>query len=314
MNYICPECGASYDVGEDEVVVKCEHCSTVFKTLADQKRYLVPVYYDSSSAIENYLLWVKKQLGYDEALPLHLELKKVELHFFPFWAVTLHANTSFNGTGEDAEYSWGNAGGYRSVKTIYREEQGSFDRFLELSIPASGEIPKVCEDYKVSAKACKFYSSSYVKEVGGLLHGVTVDADKAVQTAKDIAAAQLTALISEEVVEVKSREDDIDIEQALFLYVPVWRIVYRFRGKEYLAVIDAASSRTMYATYPPDIPEKAGYAGLGLAHAGAGILSMALLSRWSLVSPITGFVGFIVASATYFSRSFRPTVAEEEEE
>jgi len=314
MNYICPECGASYDVDEKEVVVKCEHCSTVFKTLADQKRYLLPMYYDSSAAIENYLLWVKKQLGYDEALPLHLELKKAELHFFPFWAVTLRANTSFDGTGEDAEYRWPDSGGYRGVDTVYKDEQGSFERFLELSIPASKEIPSVCEDYKVSAKACKFYSSSYVKEVGGLLHGATVDAEKAVKTAKDVATAQLTVLISEEVVEVKSRKDDIKIEQALFLYVPVWRIVYKFRGKEYLAMIDAASSRTIYATYPPDIPEKAGYAGLGVAHAAAGVLSAILLSHYSIVAPIASFVGFMVVAAMYFSRSLRPTVAEEEED
>jgi len=314
IRYVCPQCGAVYEVKEDDLVVRCQYCSTVFRTFAEEQRYLLPAYYDSSSAIEHFLLWVKKQLGYDESLPLHIELKGAELHFYPFWVVSLSIKTSFSGLGEDAEYHGGGGGVYRSVRTIYKEESGSFERFFEYSVPASNEIPAAEKGYRVSARGRKFYSSSYIEQVGGVLHGATLDrkdaVDRAVESAKNI----MTGLVEREVVRVEERSDEVDVSQVVFVNVPVWRVSYRFKGRDYLTMIDASSCRTIQATYPPDIVEKVSYVGLGLGHAVAAFVLAGLLSTLGFMPALTAFIGFAATGAGYISRGLRPARAGEEVE
>jgi len=312
--YICPQCGAQYELKEGDVAVKCRYCSTVFKTFADEQRYLLPVHYDTSTAVENFLLWVKKQIGYEESLPFHIELRNAELHFYPFWVVSLNIKTSFTGLGEDVEYSGRADGGYRNIRTVYKRESGVLERFFEFSIPASREIPVAEKGYKVSARGRSFYSSDYIKRVGGVLHGATLDRNGATNLAIELAKGEMTMPIMREVVRVDERSDDVNISEAVFINVPVWRISYRFKGKDYYAMVDASSCRVIQATYPPDILEKASYTGIGIGHMVAAFALAGLLLTLGLLPAATAFIGFTAAAAGYFSRAFRPTRAGEEVE
>jgi predicted Zn finger-like uncharacterized protein len=313
LRYVCPNCGATYEVSEDEVVVKCSYCNTVFRTHADEKRYLLPAFYDSSSAIEQFLLWVKKQLGYEETMPFHLEFKGVELHFYPFWVFSIYARTEFEGIGEDVEYLNPSRGGFRSIRRTSKPESGSYERFFEISIPASGDIPALDRDYRVSTRGRKYYSSTYVKEVGGLLHGARVDSETATAMSKEVATRRLSDLVFREVFKVTRRVDDVEIKDSLLIYVPVWKVNYSFKGKNYLALVDASSARTVYATYPADIAEKAGYVVTGLVHLAAAIASAATLAMLGALPAVVSFVGLSCSAVSYWLRSARPTEASEEE-
>jgi len=309
--YICPQCGAEHNVREGDVTVRCRYCSTVFRTFADEQRYLLPVYYDSSTALGNFLLWVKKQVGVEESLPLNIELVKVELHFYPFWVVSLGFRTSFTGLGEDAEYAGRVDGAYREVRTVYKRESGTLERSFEFAIPASPEIPEAKKGYRISSRGRSYFSSDYVKRVGGVLHGATIDKARAVELAKEMARNEMTWQIMREVVKVDQRSDEVNVNQAVFVSVPVWRVTYRFKGKEYYAMIDASSSRVIQATYPPDVLERAGYIGIGVAHVVAAAAFAALLFGLGALPAATAFIGFAAAAAGYFSRAIGPTRAGE---
>lgn len=312
MRYVCPNCGAVYEVSEDEIVVKCTYCKTVFRTHADEKRYLLPAFYGSSNAFEQFLLWVKKQLGYEESMPFHLELKSVELHFYPFWVFSIYARTEFEGVGEDVEYLHPSRGGFRSIRRTSKPESGNYERFLEISVPASGDIPALDRDYRVSTRGRKYYSSTYVKEVGGVLHGAKTDRETATAMAKEIATRRLSELVFREVFNVTKRVDDVEIRDSLLIYVPVWKVNYSFKGKGYLALVDASSARTLFATYPADIAEKAGYVTIGLVHLVAAIISAIMLVRLGALPALVSLVGLSCAAISYWLKSAKPTEASEE--
>lgn len=307
--YQCPTCGASYTVSEEDTAIKCSYCGTSFRTLREENRYVFPAYYDSSAAIENFILWVKKQTGYEESLPFHINLVSVKLHFLPFWTATVRAKTTFTGLGEDAKFSSPDAFGYRRMKIILREESGSFERFMELAVPASGEV-KV-EGITAISRRRLYFSHEYVRQKGGILHGAIVQRGEAEALIRRMASSELTKLINREVVEVKSRSDEIDISDLAMVYIPVWEVVYEFKGKRYRALIDAASSRILEATYPPDILEKAGYIGIGAAHLAAGVGLAASLWPLGFIAAAAALLGFLSAAIVYFWRGVKPTRAAE---
>ncbi|MCS6784410.1 MAG: zinc-ribbon domain-containing protein [Candidatus Caldarchaeum sp.] len=308
--YQCPNCGAPSQVKEGDVAVRCRYCSFTFRTFEEESRYIVSVYFDSSRAIENFLLWVKKQTGYEESLPLNLTLKDVKLHFYPFWVSSVKARTAFSGVGEDAEYSQPEGRGFRNIRTVLKQESGSFDRFFEVALPASKEIAVPGQIAAVS-RARKFFSHEYVERYGGILHGATVTREEARQTAEQIARGELSRLIMQEVVQVNSRNDEIVVGEISLVYIPVWNVVYEFKGKKYQAFIDASSSRVISATYPPDIVEKTAYMAVSAVHALAGFASAGLLWTFGWLPAATSLTGFIAAAVVYAWRGLSPTKAAE---
>ncbi|MCS7094548.1 MAG: zinc-ribbon domain-containing protein [Thaumarchaeota archaeon] len=309
-NYQCPNCGALHEVREGDVSIRCGYCGVTFRTYEDERRFIVPVYYDSSRAIENFLLWAKKQLGYEETLPMEISLKEVKLHFYPFWVATVHASTTFTGLGEDAEYSSPHSGGFREIRTVLREESGSFERLIKVALPAHDEIPLKGEMISVS-RARVYFSHDYVKGHGGVLHGATLRREEAMRTAEGIATDELTKLISREVVKVTSRNDRISVGELSLVYVPVWYVTYGFRGKSYFALIDASSSRVIFATYPSDPVERAAYLGVSVAHLIAGIGIALLIWSASWLGAATVVIGMASASAVYAYRGLSSTKARE---
>lgn len=311
QTYQCPTCGASHEIREGDVAVKCRYCGTLFRTFEEESRYIAPVYFDSSRAVENFLLWVKKQTGYEESLPLHIVLRDIRLHFYPFWVTTVKARTSFTGVGEDAEYVQpAGRNAFRSIRTVYKPESGVFERILEVSIPASNEIPIAGEMVAVSRNRL-FFSHDYVMRQGGVLHGATTTRQDAKNAAEQMARNELTKLITREVVQVNSRSDEIEVGEIALVYIPVWNIVYEFKGKRYHALVDASSSRVINATYPPDVLEKTAYIGVSAVHVLAGVVVAGLLLGFGWLPAVTSLSGFAAAAAIYAWRGLSPTKARE---
>ncbi|MEM1943900.1 MAG: hypothetical protein QXO30_07150 [Candidatus Caldarchaeum sp.] len=310
--YRCPNCSAPHEVLPGDVAIKCRYCNTTFRTFEEENRFITPVYYDSSKAIENFLLWVRKQTGYEESLPFHINLAEVRLHFYPFWVASVKASTVFKGLGEYAEYSMPDPrGGYRQIRTLLKPESGGFERFFEITLPASKDVPLEPENLAVS-RVRKFFSHEYVKQVGGILHGATLSREEAGNVAVNAAKNELTRLIMREVVKVNERSDEVLLKDLTLVYLPTWSVSYEFRGKKYNAMIDASSARVISATYPPDIAEKTAYVGVGVVHGVAGAVLAFLLMGFGWLPSLTAFSGFIVAAAVYVWRGLTPTRAGEE--
>jgi DNA-directed RNA polymerase subunit RPC12/RpoP len=308
-SYACPVCGKPTDVAEGEKGVHCPYCNTDFLTMEGEERYAMPAYYNSSSCFETLMLWAKKQGGYDESTPIRLHMDRATLHFHPFWVISLEGTTTFTGLGEDAEYSWPEGGAFRQLKTLLRPEQGTFDRRFEFLFPASKDFPQELTSYQIPGRARKYFSTGVVTAAGGILHGGVVNRAQAEEIANDSAKQQFSLLIDREVQRVDARKDSLTIVESYYIYVPIWAFGYSFKGKAFVAFVDASTGRVLYATYPPDIRERASFMGIALAHIGLGGAAAAFLMAQAAPLPyLVPFpVGVAGAGLAYAYRSLQPS-------
>lgn len=307
--YACPVCGKDVEVGEGEKAVHCRYCNSDFLTMEGEERYMMPAYYNSSSCFEIFMLWVKKQGGYEESMPLELHMESAALHFYPFWVISLEGSTTFTGLGEDATYSWPDLGAYRQMKVFLRPEQGTFERRFEFIVPATKDLPQELRDYQIPGRARKYYSEALVAEAGGKLHGGVLGRKDAEGWATQMAKERFAALIAREVDRVDTRKDSLNIIESYYIYVPIWFFTYTFKGKSYRALVDASTGRVVFATFPPDLREKASYFGLAALHVALGGLAALLLaglgppSLYLIPLPL----GLVGAGFAYAYRSLQPT-------
>jgi len=307
--YACPVCGKQVDVAEGVKAVHCPYCNTDFLTLEGEERYIMPSYYDSSSCFETFMLWAKKQGGYDESTPIQLHMDTATLHFYPFWVISLEGSTTFTGLGEDAEYSWPDGGAYRQMRTFLRPEQGTFDRRFEFLYPAAKDFPQELKGYQIAGRARKYFSPQLVADAGGTLHGGVLSRQQAEQMANDAAKEQFSFLIGREVERVDTRKDALNLVESYYIYVPIWIFGYGFRGKPYKAFVDASTGRVVFATYPPDMRERATFFGVALAHVViGGLLAAFLLLRGQPLSYLAPLpLGLTGAGVAYAYRSLQPS-------
>jgi len=308
-SYACPVCGKQTDVAEGEKAVHCPYCNTDFLTLEGEERYMMPAYYGSSACFETFMLWAKKQGGYDESAPLLLHLDSASLHFYPFWVISLEGTTTFTGLGEDAEFSWPDGGAYRQMRTFLKPEQGTFNRRFELLFPAAKDFPQELKDYQIPSRARRYFSAGLVAEAGGILHGGVLDRQRAEQMASDAAKEQFSLLIGREVERVDTRKDSLDLVESYYILVPVWIFGYTFRGKPYRALVDASTGRVIFATYPPDIRERAGFLGVASVHMvlGGAVAALLLLQGAPLAYLTPLPLGIAGAGVAYAYRSLQPS-------
>jgi len=277
----CPSCGGVDEVGGQDLVTVCKYCKTCYTVEGkiEKEHYLIQMYYPSNRAVENLLLWVKKQIGAEEDLPLHIEITHISLDFYPFWHVNINAKTVFSGVGEDANYSMPvGFNQYRIINRTSKPENGAIDHFFSLTYPASSKIPIQIMGYEFPTRSKKYFSESYTKDYGGDIYNGEITRTTVEERAKKDALNHMTDLVNKEIFNVTSRTDDVSISSVYYLHVPIWHIQYKFNKKEYSAFIDASTGRVVQATYPISIEYRAINGTLAAAHItlalAAGILTI----------------------------------------
>lgn len=304
----CPSCGAVAEVGEKDLVTVCRYCKTCFTTegAIEKEHYLIPTYYSSNRAVENLLLWVKKQIGAEEDLPLHIELAHVTLDFYPFWHVNIDAETKFTGVGEDAFYSSPEGfNQYRGISYTSKPESGTLDRSFSLTYPASPKIPIEVVDYQFPTRSKRYFSESYAQEYGGEIHNGELTRDMIEERAKRDALNYMTAHLRKEIFEVTSRTDDISVSSVYYLHAPIWSIRYRFNKKNYGAFVDASTGRVVHATYPISIEYRAINGTLAAAHLTVALATGLFVSSFAPFAGLALLAGIGGAGVVFLFRSLQ---------
>ena len=304
----CPTCGNVTTVGEQDLVTVCPYCRTCYTvdSAIIRDHYLVPMYYSSSQSIENLLLWIKKQIGAEEDLPLHLEVVSASLDYYPFWHVNLSGETSFSGVGQDATYSSPvGPNTYRYIHGNSKPESGMIDRGFSLTYPASAAIPVKLLNYEFPTRGRKYFSEAYTKEYGGRVHNGSLTQKMVEERAHLDATLILGELVGREIFQVNSRQDKIDLLSMLYLHIPIWRILYKYRSKKYDAFVDASTGRIINATYPVSIEYRTLAGTLAVAHAVAGFVAGGLLSTISALAAIGAVIGFVAVAGVFAIKALR---------
>lgn len=279
MQVTCPSCGAPSESSPEDLVLVCDHCNICFTTggATVKEHYLLPAHYQSSEAIERLILWIKKQVGAEENLPLHLQIDSTQLGYYPFWHIELQTSSTYAGLGTEARYyDSDGANEFKGIQEYSEPKQGLIERHFPLTYPASKQIPAQLLNYSFPTQSKKYFSQSYAKEYGGQIYPGNADELTITNWAKQEGQNRLTQLILTQVREITSRSDKIDVTSVYYLHTPVWLIRYRFQSKGYQALVDAATGRVIQATYPVSLEYRAQTGTLAAGHLAAGAMLMIL--------------------------------------
>ncbi len=276
----CPSCGAPSDAGPEDLILVCDHCKTCFTTggATVKEHYLLPAHYDSSESVERLILWIKKQVGAEEDLPLHLQIDSTALGYYPFWHIETQASSTYAGLGTEARYfDSDGANEFKGIQEYTVPKQGTIERHLPLTFPVSKQIPTQLLTYTFPTQSKKYFSQSYAEEYGGEIYPGNSDEVTVTNLAKQETQTVLTNLILTNVREITSRNDAINVTSVYYLHAPVWLIRYHFQSKGYQALVDAASGRVIQATYPVSLEYRAKTGALAAGHFVAGAILLLLL-------------------------------------
>ena len=271
-------------MGPEDRVAVCENCKTCVandKSII-KEHYLLPAHYSASEALERLVLWLKKQTGTDEELPVNLQILASNLSFLPFWNVQVKAATYYSGLGEDAVYSGTDGPNeFKHIDKILKTEEGSFDRIFSFTYPAAAEVPAQLQRLEFPTRAKKYFGQSYAKEYSGRVLNGRISQVEAEKRARSDAVTATTPLIMREIRKINARNDIGEVSSSYYLHVPVWDISYRVGGKDYRAFVDASTGRVLHATYPVSLEYRLGVGGAGVGHIGVAVV----LALASVISP-----------------------------
>lgn len=278
----CAFCDANFDTGPGDVLLVCPYCGTA-QTMAGEKfkdHYMVRVLFPMAEAQTTLLDWCSKQLGAPSDLSTKAHFLKYSLVFYPFWISRVDADSTYRGSGRDANFydEWPQRrGAYKRIDFFLKPESGRFTRRHEISIPGINELDEDIKRFPIPTRAKEFFSHAHAEEHNGKVLHSKLTEEQARAAAKQAALDRQTALIMQEVQKVDSREDKIDVGETFLIHVPVWEFEYRYGNKKFNSSVSAASGYVIESKYPRSAAFRAMGLGFGalLLLGGIGLLALA---------------------------------------
>ncbi|MGD2249981.1 MAG: zinc ribbon domain-containing protein [Candidatus Methanofastidiosia archaeon] len=233
----CPNCGAPLKVKAGEIIITCEYCGTAVNLKAEKpfvlKHSIIPNTLSMKEAESAVKTWMKSGFAMPSDLARKSYFKKVELLFLPFYVVTAHATTEYEGiltrTGQEKpisdtitrEYQW----------TILGRRSTQFPE-REYTLPLSGKA-----SFDLSVVEGKF------------LHAELDEKEAHEKTRLKIKDHQ-EYLAKEKVDHITTSDTVIDIKDCEFVHAPIWVIEYEYQGHVHNVIMDGATGSIIKGDIP----------------------------------------------------------------
>lgn len=233
----CPSCGAPLKIKAGELVIICEYCGTAVNLKAEKpfllKHSIIPNNY-SEEEIQNLVrAWMRSGYAMPENLARRARIKQARLVFLPFYVVTVHAATDYEGV-------FTRTGGQRRVKdTITGDYQWIIVGRRSTQFPE--------REYRIPLSGKASFDLSLVQ---GEFLNAEIDEDEAQERARTEIEAHHNYLMKEKVDEVAEVSTTIDVENCEFLHAPIWFIDYEYQRNVYHVIIDGSTGQVIKGDIP----------------------------------------------------------------
>ncbi len=251
----CKNCGAPLELEKTQSVKKCPFCLVVNK-LAEIKEedkldhWIVPVKFNASEIRDELVGDLLKHPGCSDLLQSHLTITDVKLVFYPYWIITVHNRTEYEGKGQYATYHNRYKSGYKHIRFHLKDERGVFDDEREFTIYAAEEVDKELFNFEIATRGKRYYDKIEVEKVrAGILPSV-LNVSQAKIEAVNAMREIHKGLIFKEIVQLSKAIDNPQIKGCYLLHIPFYFLTYSLLGKEYKATMDAATGRTVITQIP----------------------------------------------------------------
>jgi hypothetical protein len=251
--FTCPFCGAGFEVPKTFVYATCPYCGTTFrvdKPEAQVEHYLFSVNFDKNAAYKLVKDFTLLQVGVAEDFEHSTEFVSAYQYFVPLYIFEVSVKALCK--GEKVE-----AGEEKVEIDVHGGEETAY-----VITPATHALPAgIPQGYSFPARGRRFFKPSVLKD--GVYLQPSLDPEQVFSTVKE---PYLRKAISEAQIACGSAYEVADSSKYIGLaHYPFWLTKYRYRGREYAAVVDASDGTVLYLEYPISTRKRAIGLAMGLA-------------------------------------------------
>lgn len=251
----CSYCGAPLEVMEGQTVIKCEFCDTVnsLDTAKEAvlRRYMLSIHFEKTQAREALVGDLSKIPGCPPDLSTNLTFVEAELKYLPFYLINVRGETYFAGMGRTATYSNWFKSGYRNIFFSLKPETDRFQDMKQYVVYAGPQVQKEIMDYTIATRGRVFFDKANATKFNATIIEPEMNEENARETGKSLLKNYHDNIVHEEVQEIEELQQQQEIDEISLIYAPIWFVKFKIAGlKQYEAMIDASTGRTIYTETP----------------------------------------------------------------
>jgi len=235
----CSHCGAPVAFEPGEIIATCKYCgyTTVIETgqAFTFEHSMLLNKYDPTQIEEPIKNWMQAGFLKPPDLAKKSKITEKTLIYLPFWVVSTKAESNYKGIFEritppvvkegkiEKDYDW----------LILARKASEFPT-REYDVPLQGKIPY---DFRKIEAFAKVLNSE-------------IDKNDAVELARQQIEEHHRYLVQQDVDKIIEMKNEIEINQAVYLHVPIWFVKYEYKDKAYQLLIDGATGTTIKGDIP----------------------------------------------------------------
>ena len=295
---MCPNCNAPLELESTQSHVTCPFCSVTseLKKVTELiEHYMLPVVYDVSQIRTELVGDILKYPGTPDDLHKSLNLKKIDLKFYPYFIVTVHLRTEYKGNGEYATYSFPYKSGYRNIDTHLKPEQGVFDDEREFIIYAAEEVNNDLVNFEISTRGKRYFQALEADKVKAdivpSIFNLEQAKSEAITSMRDIHKG----LMLKELAQIIEVRDQPEVKAVFLLHIPFYFLEFEVANKKFNATLDAATGRTVITQIPREVSYwiQIGFLSLlfgAIGIAGIFLAAQSIFAYFGIFAAIAGVV------------------------
>lgn len=253
-DHVCNNCGAKIERTDNSLALRCPYCGTyvIFEDRMEGERepkLVLPFQIEKNRAAEHLKRNFEDRLFLPPDFCSAASLEKMEGRYVPFWMYDLHAHVRFVGEGDrirtwsDGDYEYKETKTYRLV----RDFDVDYDK---VPVDASREMPDrlmdLIEPYQYEALGAfraeclsGFFAQVYDEDKETLYPRAKGKAD----TYNQGYLNQYN--VGYDIVRPFENSSQIREREAFYAFLPMWRYVYRYGGKDYEFFVNGQTGKTV---------------------------------------------------------------------
>ncbi len=242
---ICPYCSAPISVTPYENVITCPYCGTTFVRgggiVKDHRMGMVN--YSPKEIFEIFKEWALRKPETPDDISIKASIIGYSLTLYPYWVFRMDIEASYSA------HKSGRYGFLREPPQVSRTEHES----LTISVPATREMKgTVLSDYEFGMRGKIYYNSQVVRKWNAKILNADIDVKKAEEKARRKALDFIRRKLERTgLINIKfNPSTKVKVADLTYVHIPVYKIVYRYGGRQYSFLADASDSRIIYAEIP----------------------------------------------------------------
>lgn len=280
----CSFCSAELEVPKTYTYATCPYCGTTFrvdKPDAKVDHYLFTVSYDKNAGYRLVKEFALMQVGVAKDLDVNADFESAYQYFVPLYVYEVNVKALCKEGSEKTEED-------KVEVDIHGGEEVAY-----VIVPAVNAIPiAIPSNYSFPARSRTYFKPSVIRE--GVYLSPTTDPETLFGKVKE---PYISKTVSEAKTACGYGYSLVDNSKYIGIaHYPFWLIKYRYRGREYTSILDAADGTVLYLEYPLDSSSRlkglvGGIAATAVAIILGGMLSLSLVS-----DSAGGVIGGAIAS------------------